>query len=373
MNTNPEEQALLADAAQLRRDRMQIGDTEATEAIRRGFANRSASRKRRLLPYAVAAVVLAVLLGAGWWQGGPIGIPAPHTAKDMSWGALERYRALSAKDVDHATLESAVRNDYIQIVNKSVSSGPYRITLDGVTADENKIMLLYTATAESGQDIYRVNSVKVTDSNSGKLLNSKFQIGNGDGRSWSGQSTVMLDGSQPFPSRIGVDFQVASVNPGKLGDPKTGTVAADFRYSDRMKIDVDLEPKFKKTPTFVMQPDRSISIDGHKVVLSKVEMSPLLTRATFVIDNDSELDFKTKQSIWDKLRYMTIVSTNRNGRAVQLSPVAGNGTDEGFQQIFSSSMLDKPRSLVLKMYLESDDAGVPKPLKDLPVVELKIK
>ncbi|GIO61455.1 DUF4179 domain-containing protein [Paenibacillus cineris] len=372
MNTNPEEQALLADAAQLRRERMQIGDTEATEAIRRGFANRSASRKRRFLPYAVAAVVLAVL-GTGWWQGGPIGIPAPHTAKDMSWGALKRYRALSAKDVDHATLESAVRNDYIQYVNKSVSSGPYQITLDAVTADENKIMLLYTATAESGQDIYRVNSVKVTDSNSGKLLNSKFQIGNGDGRSWSGQSTVMLDGSQPFPSRIEVDFQVASVNPGKLGDPKTGTVAADFRYSDRMKIDVDLEPKFEKTPTFVMQPDRSISIDGHKVVLSKVEMSPLLTRATFVIDNDSELDFKTKQSIWDKLRYITIVSTNRNGRVMQLSPVAGNGTDEGFQQIFSSSMLDKPRSLVLKMYLESDDAGVPKPLKDLPVVELKIK
>ncbi|MET3847493.1 DUF4179 domain-containing protein [Paenibacillus sp. OAE614] len=373
MNTNPEEQALLADAAQLRRERMQIGDTEATEAIRRGFANRSASRKRRILPYAVAAVVLAVLLGAGWWQGGPIGgLPALHTAKDMSWGALERYRALSTKDVDHATLESAVRNDYIQIVNKSVSSGLYRITLDAVTADENKIMLLYTATAESGQEIYKVNSVKVTDSNSGKLLNSKFQIGNGDGRSWSGQSTVMLDRSQPFPSRIEVDFQVASVNPGKLGDPKTGTVAADFRYSDRMKIDVDLEPKFEKTPTFVMQPDRSISIDGHKVVLSKVEMSPLLTRATFAIDNGSELDFKTKQSIWDKLRYMTIVSTNRNGRAVQLSPVAGNGTDEGFRQIFSSSMLDKPRSLVLKMYIDSD-TGAPKPLKDLPVVELKIK
>lgn len=50
MNTNPEEQALLADAAQLRRERMQIGDTEATEAIRRGFANRSASRKRRSCP-----------------------------------------------------------------------------------------------------------------------------------------------------------------------------------------------------------------------------------------------------------------------------------------------------------------------------------
>uniref|UniRef100_A9U764 Predicted protein n=1 Tax=Physcomitrium patens TaxID=3218 RepID=A9U764_PHYPA len=139
-----------------------------------------------------------------------------------------------------------------------------------------------------------------------------------------------------------------------------------------MKIDVDLEPKFEKTPTFVMQPDRSISIDGHKVVLSKVEMSPLLTRATFAIDNGSELDFKTKQSIWDKLRYMTIVSTNRNGRGVHLSPVAGNGTDEGFQQIFSSSMLDKPRSLVLKMYIDSD-TGAPKLLKDLPVVELKIK
>lgn len=370
MNTNPEEQALLADAAQLRRERMQIGDTEATEAIRRGFANRSALRKRRFLPYAVAAVVLAVLLGAGWWQGGPIGIPAPHTAKDWDWGVLAKYEPLSG--VDHATLESAVRNDYIQIVNKSVSSGPYRITLDAVTADENKMLLLYTATAESSHEIKAVNSVKVTDLNSGRPLNAELQISNGDVHSFSALSTVMLDRSQPFPSRIEVDFQVTSVNPGKLGDPKTRAAAADFLYSDRMKINVDLEPNFEKTQTVVMQPDRSISIDGRKVVLSKMEISPLMTRATFIIDPGSTPDLETRRSIRDKLRYMTIVSTNRNGRAVQLNPVAGNGTDESFQQIFSSSMLDKPRSLVLKMYIDSD-TGAPKPLKDLPVVELKIK
>ncbi|WP_179281371.1 DUF4179 domain-containing protein [Paenibacillus sp. XY044] len=372
MNTSPEEQAMLADAAQLRRERMQIGASEASEAIRRGFASRSASRKRRFLPYAVAAVALAVLLGAGWWQGGPIGgLPALHTAKDLDWGVLAKYEPLSG--VDHATLESAVRNDYIQLVNKSVSSGPYRITLDAVTADENKMLLLYTATAESGHEIKAVNSVKLTDLNSGRPLNAELQISNGDVHSFSALSTVMLDRSQPFPSRIEVDFQVTSVNPGKLGDPKTGAAAADFLYSDRMKINVDLEPKFEQTQTVVMQPDRSISIDGRKVVLSKMEVSPLMTRATFTVDPGSRTDLETRRSIRDKFRYMNIVSTNWNGRVVQLSPVAGNGTDVGFQQIFSSSMLDKPRSLVLKMYLESDDPGAPKPLEELPVVEMKIR
>ncbi|MBB3125569.1 hypothetical protein FHS19_000223 [Paenibacillus rhizosphaerae] len=372
MNTNPEEQALLADAAQLRRERMQISDTEASKAIRRGFANRSATRKRRYLPYAVAAAVLALLLGAGWWRGAPIGsLPALHSAKDGDWGVLAKYEPLS--DVDHATLESAVRNDYIQIVNKSASSGPYRITLDAVTADENKMLLFYTAKADSGQEIKAVNSVKVTDLNSGRPLNAELQISNEDVHSWSALSTVILDRSQPFPSRIEVDFQVTSVNPGKLGDPKTGAVAVDFLYSDRMKIYVDLEPKFEKTQTVVMQPDRSISIDGHKVVLSKVEISPLMTLATFTVDPGSTTDPETRRSIRDKFRYMNIVSTNRDGRVVQLSPVSGSGTDEGFQQIFSSSMLDKPRSLVLKMYLESDDTGTPKPLGELPVVEMKIK
>ena len=71
----------------------------------------------------------------------------------MDWGALNDFKQLAVHDIDRSTLESAIRNDYIQMVNQSAKSGPYEITINAVTADENKLILLYTGTSDSSQEI----------------------------------------------------------------------------------------------------------------------------------------------------------------------------------------------------------------------------
>lgn len=58
----------------------------------------------------------------------------------VNWGELEKFKRLYSFDMEAATLDSAIRHDYIQMINQSAASGDYKITLNAVTADENRII-----------------------------------------------------------------------------------------------------------------------------------------------------------------------------------------------------------------------------------------
>ncbi|WP_422661100.1 DUF4179 domain-containing protein [Paenibacillus sp. EC2-1] len=284
-----------------------------------------------------------------------------------------KFKSMAAYDIDGGTLESAIRNDYIQVINKSAKSGPYQITIDAVTADENKLILLYTATSDSTQEIYDVNSVRMTDIQTGRYLGNTSKIGGLEGQSWQGRSTLELDRSKPLPNRIEVDFQIASVDPGKLSDPKTGTIRSEMNYSERIKVEFDLDPKFSLTKTEIYKPDQSFMLGDHQVLLSKVEVSPLMTRATFVYNPGKTNNFKTRTSISEMLNHHEIVSETAEGKMYKAPSISGGGTEDGMQYVFGSNMLDEPQSIVMKLSPELNRSKTTVQEPEEPVIELKIK
>jgi hypothetical protein len=116
-----------------------------------------------------------------------------------------------------------------------------------------------------------------------------------------------------------------------------------------MEVSFDLDPKFSLAKTEKIKPNQLFTIGGYEVMLSEVEISPLVIRARFIYEPNQKIDYKTKVSISDVVNPTEIVSTTKDGKQTKLSSVTGSGTEDGMIYSFSSNLLDDPQSLVLKL------------------------
>lgn len=356
MNSSREEQAMLADAGRIHRAvRADTGGHEIRQAVVAGIERgRSRSWQGRLTKGSfiglAAAAVIAVML---------FFIPvlhdaAPQTtgpAQEVNWGGLEMFKRLYGFDLEAETLDTAIRHGYIQEINQSATSGKYRITLNAITADENKIIFLYTANVAEGQEIYSISSARIKNLAIGTYLDGSSQIGGHDERSgplenriYYGRGIIYLNRSKPFPEQLEADFQIASVDPGKLKDPKTGTILADMHYSPRLKIPFKLDPKFKQQQTVIMKPEKNFMLEGIQVTLEQVELSPLKIRTVVKIKNEDENTSENRQKIFSAVYGNKIQSITKYGSS-ELGPSLGSGTNEGFEWNYSSNLLDQPKSM----------------------------
>lgn len=356
MNSSREEQAMLTDAARIYKEALaDAGGNEIRQAVQAGIERgRRRSwlgrlRTGSLVGLAAAAVVACILFFIPM-----IHDLAPQSAAPAETaGWVENFKRLYPFDTEVPTLDSAIRHGYIQQVNQSASSGDYRITLNAVTADENKIIFLYTANTAAGQEIYSVNSARIKNLSTGYNLESEGQIGghavrkgSEKNRVYYGRGVIHLDRNQPFPEQLEADFQIASVDPGKLKDPKTGKNAAEMNYSPRLKISFKLDPKFKEQQTVTVNSEADFMLEGIQVTLKQVELSPLMTRVVIGIKNGPENTWPNRQKIFMTSGGDEIQSVTQAGTVIiRLS--SGYGNDEGFEQRFGSNLLDHPESMNL--------------------------
>ncbi|MEK4516478.1 DUF4179 domain-containing protein [Paenibacillus sp. FSL H8-0122] len=362
MNNSREEQAMLSDAIRIREEvRVDYGGNEVRGAVQAGIERgRRKSWQGRLTKgsflglaaAAVAAIILfliPVIHDTAPQPAGPAG--------EVNWGGLEMFKRLHEFDLEAPTLDTAIRHGYIQEINQSAASGDYRITLNAVTADENKIIFLYTANVAEGQEIYGISSARIKNLETGYDLDSGGQIGanaetNGydDYRIFYGRGVIYLDRSKPFPEQVEANFLIASMNEGKMKDlgKSKGVNLADVHYSPRLKISFKLDPKFKQQKTVIIQPEEDFMLEGVQVMLQQVELSPLMIRTVVKIKNESEVTWENRQKIFGAAYGEKIQSITKYGDS-EIGSSLGSGTHEGFVQNFGSNLLDKPKSIHLMM------------------------
>ncbi|RAJ03105.1 uncharacterized protein DUF4179 [Paenibacillus pabuli] len=135
----------------------------------------------------------------------------------------------------------------MQLVNRSVKSGIYQLTVNAVMADENKMIVLYTAQTDASQEIYSVPKTNVVNGMTNQSLGysgiSSLYTPNGKNTLY-GRSTVEMDGNTPLPDQVKFDFRISSVVP-DLSD-NTNKVKKDpkYQFSKPMEVSFDLDPKF---------------------------------------------------------------------------------------------------------------------------------
>ncbi|MNB91325.1 hypothetical protein D3C75_384030 [compost metagenome] len=358
MINSREEQIMLEEAARLQ---LQLqGETDNHQirlAVQNGMERGKSGSKRIALMkgsfygLAAAAVVAFVLFIIPVWHAGQ---QTPVDTGPVDWGVLEPFREFNSYDINAPTFESAVRNDYVQLLDNGVEVDGYLITLNAVTADENRIVLLYTAETSNDQEIYGFSSSRMLDVQTESWLNRTGGIGahakiNGEDNyhKYYGKSEFELDRSRPFPEQLEADFLIASVDPGKMDDPKTGTIMADIHYSPRIKLAIKLDQRFKEMKTEVIYPNKEFQIEGHEVVLSRVEMSPLMIKVRYELKNEEDYEWEVRQKVFE---YFSGMVTARSGAGtVQLPMGIGAGLVDGYEHIFSSNQLDDPDSLLLEI------------------------
>ncbi|WP_145323588.1 DUF4179 domain-containing protein [Paenibacillus xylanexedens] len=378
MTTNPEEKALLADAYQVKREKQQWNPADTTAAIQRGLAKARTKRSGRTVRIKWITAVLVTVLAAGWFLIGPLGNygqqPATYTEPMPHWGVLEPFRELATSDMDRATITSTLNNGYVQLVDRTVTSGIYQFTVNAVMADENRITVLYTARTDASQEIYSIVNTKMTDAKTGYVLDN----GNIGGMHFSndkhtiyGRNTIERNRNKPLPEQVNLQFQLSSVVPDVVGNSEKGEKERKYKYSKKMNLSFALDPKFSIPKTEIINVNRTFTVGGHEVTLSEVELSPLVTRVRIVFEPEQEIDYKTKLSISEVVQPLEIVTTTKNGKQTKLSMVGGSGTEDGMMYSFSSNLLDHPESMVLKLRGKPDK--VYDDLQEAKKDELEIK
>ncbi|PKQ87702.1 hypothetical protein CXK86_29255 [Paenibacillus sp. BGI2013] len=356
MTTNPEEKALLADAYQVKRENQQWNPADTTAAIQRGLAKARIKRSGRTVRIKWITAVLITALAAGWFLLGPLGSygqeQATYTEPVTHWGVLEPFRDLLTSDMDRATITSTLNNGYVQLVDRTVTSGIYQFTVNAVMADENRITVLYTARTDASQEIYSIVNTKMTDARTGYVLDNG-NIGGGhfsnDKHTIYGRKTIERNRNKPLPEQVNLQFQLSSFVPDVVGSLEKGEKERKYKYSKKMNLSFALDPKFSIPKTEIINVNRTFTVGGYEVMLSEVEVSPLVTRVRLVYEPDQEIDYKTKLLISEVVQPIEIVTTSKGGKQTNLSTIFGRGTEDGMMYTFSSNLLDNPESMVLKL------------------------
>lgn len=380
MRTSPEEQALLADAYQVEVEKQHLNPADTAFAIQRGLAKARAKRTASSLPIKWITAVLITTITAACFLLGPYRgiITSQTTAVEpiQDWGVLEPFRKLAEQDVSGSTIESAMNNGYVQLVDRTVKSGIYQFTVNAVMADKNRLIVLYTAKTDDSQKIYSVVNTKMTNAVTNNVLgdgNIRGVHHSEDEHTIYGQSAIEFQKNQPLPEQVMMNVQISSVVPNQGTDSDAVKKERKYQFSKKMNVTFNLDPKFSIPQTEVLELNKLFTVGGYEVMLSEVELSPLVTRARFIYEPEKDIDFESRMSINDVVQPTQMVSTTKDGKETTLIMVSGSGTEDGMIFSFSSNLLDEPQSLVLKLH------GVPgKTYDDLQeaerdMIELKIK
>ncbi|WP_458123588.1 DUF4179 domain-containing protein [Paenibacillus sp. Z3-2] len=355
MTTNPEEKALLADAYQVKREKQQWNPADTTAAIQRGLAKARIRRSGRTARIKWITAVLVTALAASWFLMGPLGNygqqPATYTEPAVHWGVLEPFRDIST-DMEKTTITSALNNGYVQLVDRTVTSGIYHFTVNAVMADENRITILYTARTDAPQEIYSIVNTKMTDASTGYVLDNGNIGGvhfSNDKHTIHGRSTLERNRNKPLPEQVNLQFQLSSIVPDVVEYSENGEKERKYQFSKKMNIAFALDPKFSIPKTEIINVNRTFTVGGHEVMLSEVEISPLVTRVRFVYEPEQKIDYKTRLLISEVVQPIEIITTTKDGKQTKLAMVNGSGTGDGMMYSFNSNQLDHPQSMILKL------------------------
>ncbi|MEW4370138.1 DUF4179 domain-containing protein [Paenibacillus kandeliae] len=315
----------------------------------------------RLLVLVISTViVILILLLTSWLK------PNHTSSNELSWGELEPFRFYQSEQVHNQSLVSAIEHNYIQHIDKSAEQNGYRLTINAVTADENRLILLYTAHTDKDAYIPGVNSVKLRNIATGQPLSPASARLNGiqdenNSQQYYGTATIRLDQKQNFPREIAAQFQIMST---ASSDYSGEAGAQSIHYSPTLLIHFSLAPQFQRQETEIIYPNRVVEWSNHKLIMSRVEISPLEMRVRFT--SDTSVDEKDARPLWLKPEH---IISEKHGNAVNLVPTGSrliSCDPYTFEHVFYSNLLNEPDAL--QLVVEPRDASA---YEDVRIIKIK--
>ncbi|MHA6482095.1 DUF4179 domain-containing protein [Paenibacillus sp. strain BS8-2] len=226
---------------------------------------------------------------------------------------------------DDFELQSAIENEYFQVVNKSDERNGYTFTVNGVLADAKRIVILYTA---AGPGINEENMTmlpfELSDEHGGNI-NSLIAFAHYGLDDTKRDSQGKLQDYLDIVLAPGVD--VPQVIQFKL---KAG--------GEWLVVEVPIDQSRFAEMTEVIPINQVIEIDGLRVEVTEAVITPLQV----------SVNFKTDPNHAKRMNgFVELELVDERGRVYKESSGMGDLNGE-FVRHFQSSSIDKPKSLTLR-------------------------
>ncbi|MCR2803925.1 DUF4179 domain-containing protein [Paenibacillus soyae] len=220
------------------------------------------------------------------------------------------------------SLMSALDNEYMQIVNKSDERNGYKLTVNGVIADHQRIVLLYTVEGPGirRQDLGAMKH-EFKDENGNDLqagIMSFYAPGEGETEGMvQDYFDILMSSEDQIPQKLHFKLQAG-------GEWLEVIVPIDHRMFEGLREEIEL--------------NQTIEVAGQKVTVKKAVITPLQV----LIDFESDQGNTKRLNDFIKLELV-------DDRGISYKTDTGFGDlDNSITRRFHSSYFQKPKTLTLK-------------------------
>lgn len=274
-------------------------------------------RRRLTLQMAVAAACVLVLLSAC------IRVSPAFAELMREIPGLNGVVELIQGD---STLTSAMNHEFIQPVNKSVSKNGYTLTVDGIMADQQRLVIFYSREGQDVNDDIKPIDYKITDSSGNEL---KGLIG--WGYSLIGKTESEIKDMTNIRDRMDITLSDGIKMPDairfsiKLGGAwQDIDIAINHKQFDQMREEIPVNQTFK--------------VADQRFTVEKALITPL--QATVIIRREPDAKIRANS-------FMRLALVDEKGRRWETKGGFGMLDDGTTTLTFQSNYFEKPEHLRL--------------------------
>ncbi|MDZ5713444.1 DUF4179 domain-containing protein [Jeotgalibacillus haloalkalitolerans] len=296
-----------------------VPDERLDDAILKGVNRARQKNKRAYKKWFIPLTAAAILILSFVMTVRVSSVMAGHIA---SIPGMDRIVELIRDD---RGLQSAVENDYIEAIGVSRSRDGVIITIDSVIQDEQGLVIFYTVEIpEPVRDPFFAVS-DLLDKND-ESVDASYSTGTD--LDADPESTV-LTGSANF-------FFEDGYSPGRELTVVFGDRQNQHVFEGEIKIPITLSAEKAETETY--QLNKTISIEGQKLMIKEVNISPIRASVELIPDPSNEKKI---------LAFEAMKMTDENGEEWKQSAngLTSTGDAEARTVYFESSYFDMPEEL----------------------------
>ncbi|NIK72432.1 DUF4179 domain-containing protein [Paenibacillus sp. BK720] len=313
---------LLQDKAEVQRMLEHTSEESFSAAVKIGVEKgrqqlKRRKRRRLTLQMAVAAACVLVLLSAC------IRVSPAFAELMREIPGLNGVVELIQGD---STLTSAMNHEFIQPVNKSVSKNGYTLTVDGIMADQQRLVIFYSREGQDVNDDIKPIDYKITDSSGNEL---KGLIG--WGYSLIGKTESEIKDMTNIRDRMDITLSDGIKMPDairfsiKLGGAwQDIDIAINHKQFDQMREEIPVNQTFK--------------VADQRFTVEKALITPL--QATVIIRREPDAKIRANS-------FMRLALVDEKGRRWETKGGFGMLDDGTTTLTFQSNYFEKPEHLRL--------------------------
>lgn len=321
-------QALLKDKVDMEKEMDQVTEEALDGSIARGIElgkRRTVRRKRKRLSLGMclAAVSIMFMLTAF------VRVSPAFAEMMKEIPGLSGFVELIQGD---KTLMSAINNDFIQPVNESVEKNGYKLTVDGIIADDQRLVIIYTAEGPglNGDTGFLNYNLKTDDGGDvvAAIVSSHFPTNEKDKADAPIHDYLDILMSDGVPMPNGIQFGLM------LGN-------------EWLEIDIPIDHSQFAGMREEIELNQSFEVSGQRFMINKVIITPL--QVSLMFEADANNDKRANH-------FINMALVDEKGRRYETSTGFGD-LNPLLTRHFKSSYFEKPKQLTFEadgMYLSEN-------------------